>query len=73
MEEPGADVTVGSQSPEATMGPPPNQGVMGSPGLELLPGAKGQELPGPAPMEMDALDPPPREGPDRPTSSVLHQ
>jgi hypothetical protein len=32
---------------------------MGSPGSELPPGAKGWELPGPAPMEMDAPDPPP--------------
>jgi hypothetical protein len=36
----------------------PDQGVTGSPGSELPPGAKGQELLGPAPMEMDALDPP---------------
>jgi hypothetical protein len=34
-------------------------GVTGSPGSELPPGAKGQKLPGPAPMEMDASDPPP--------------
>jgi hypothetical protein len=46
---------------------------MGSPGSKLPPGAKGRELPGPATMEMDAPDPPPREGPDYPTSSVLHQ
>jgi hypothetical protein len=40
---------------------PPDQGVIGSPGSELPPGAKGQELPGPIPMEMDAPDPlPPR-------------
>jgi hypothetical protein len=62
----------GSQSPEVAMGPP-NQGVTGSPGLELPPGAKGRELTGPAPMEMDAPDPPPQDGPDRPTSGVLHQ
>jgi hypothetical protein len=35
---------------------PLGQGVTGSPGLELLPGVKGRELPGPAPMEMDALN-----------------
>jgi hypothetical protein len=39
---------------------PPDQGVMGSPGSELPPGAKCRELPGPAPMEMDAPDPPER-------------
>jgi hypothetical protein len=51
---------------------PPDQGVTGSPGSEPLPGVKGRELPGPAPMEMDAPDPPPlRE--DHPTSGVLHQ
>jgi hypothetical protein len=38
---------------------PPDQGVMGSPGSELPPGTKGRELPGLAPMEMDASDPPP--------------
>jgi hypothetical protein len=52
---------------------PPHQGVTGSRGSKLPPGVKGRELPGPAPMEMDASPPPPREGPDRPTSSVLHQ
>jgi hypothetical protein len=31
---------------------------MGSPGSELSPGVKGRELPGPAPMEMNAPDPP---------------
>jgi hypothetical protein len=52
---------------------------MGSPVLELPPGTKGRELPRPAPMEMDALDPSsPREGPDRQTSGyyiseVLHK
>jgi hypothetical protein len=51
---------------------PPDQGVTGSPGSELPPGAKDRELPRPAPMEMDTPDPP-REGPDRPTSGVLHQ
>jgi hypothetical protein len=39
---------------------PPGQGVTGSPGSELPPDAKGQELPRPAPMEMDAPDPPRR-------------
>jgi hypothetical protein len=53
---------------------PPDQGVTGSPGSELPPGAKGQGLPGPAPMEMDTPDPPPPlEGPARPMSGVLHQ
>jgi hypothetical protein len=51
----------------------PDQGVTGSPGSELPPCAKAQELPGPAPMEMDAPDPPPPEGLDHPTSGVLHQ
>jgi hypothetical protein len=36
-----------------------DQGVTGSPSSELPPGAKGWELPGPTPMEMDAPDPPP--------------
>jgi hypothetical protein len=51
---------------------PPDQGVMGSPGSELPPGAKGRELPGPAPMEMDASDPPGGLGPSnaRCTSSA---
>jgi hypothetical protein len=31
---------------------------MGSPGSELSPGVKGRELPGPAPMEMNAPEPP---------------
>jgi hypothetical protein len=52
-KELGADAVAESQSPEAAMGPP-DQGVTGSPGSELLPDAKGRELPGPAPMEMDA-------------------
>jgi hypothetical protein len=56
-EEPGVDMAAGSQSPEAFMGTL-DQGVTGSPGLELLPGAKGRELPGPAPLKMDASDPP---------------
>jgi hypothetical protein len=34
---------------------------MGSPSSELPPDAKGRELPGPAPMQMDAPDPPPPE------------
>jgi hypothetical protein len=50
----------GSQSPEVTHGPP-DQGVTRSPDSELPPGAKGWEFPGPAPMEMDAPDPPPPE------------
>jgi hypothetical protein len=33
---------------------------MGSLGSELPPGAEGWELPGPAPMKMDTLDPPGR-------------
>jgi hypothetical protein len=37
---------------------PPDQGVTGSPGSELPLGAKSRELPGPAPIEMDASDPP---------------
>jgi hypothetical protein len=57
MQEPGAVAAAGSQSPVAIMGPP-DQGVTRSPGLEPLPGVKGRELPGPAPMEMDASDPP---------------
>jgi hypothetical protein len=56
-EEPGADAAVGSQPLEVATGPP-DQGVSGSPGSELPPGAKGRELPEPAPMEMDAPDPP---------------
>jgi hypothetical protein len=43
VEEPGAIAAAESQSLVATMGP--------------LPGVKGRELPGHAPMEMDALDP----------------
>jgi hypothetical protein len=38
---------------------PPNQSVTGSLGSELPPGTEGRELPGPATMEMDALNPPP--------------
>jgi hypothetical protein len=72
MEEPGAVAAAGSQSSMATMGPP-DQGVTGSPGSEPLPGVKGRELPGPAPMEMDAPDPPPPLREDHPTSGVLHQ
>jgi hypothetical protein len=51
---------------------PPGQGVTGSPGSELPPDAKGQELPRPAPMEMDAPDPPGGLGPSnvRCTSST---
>jgi hypothetical protein len=56
-DEPGA--ADGSQSPEVAHGPP-DQGVTRSPDSELPPGAKGREFPGPAPMEMDAPDPPPR-------------
>jgi hypothetical protein len=41
---------------------PPDQGVTGSPGLEPLPCIKGRELPGPAPMEIDASEPPPPRG-----------
>jgi hypothetical protein len=60
VEEPGAIAAAESQSLVATMGP--------------LPGVKGRELPGHAPMEMDALDPPSGGGEgDRPTSGVLHQ
>jgi hypothetical protein len=47
--------------------------VLQSLGSELPPGTEGRELPVLAPMEMDVSDPPPREGPDRPTSGVLHQ
>jgi hypothetical protein len=69
-------MTAGSQSLEAAMAPP-DQGVMGSPGLELPPGAKGRELPRPAPMEMDVLDPPGRARTvQRPVyfiSEVLHE
>jgi hypothetical protein len=61
MEELGADAAAGSQSPVATMGPP-DQGVTGSPGSEPLPGVKGWELPGPAPMEIDVPDPLPSGG-----------
>jgi hypothetical protein len=64
-------VAAESQSLKAAMGSL-DQGVMGSPGSELPPGAKGQELAGPAPMEMDAPDP--SKGPgssnDRCTSSA---
>jgi hypothetical protein len=56
---------------------PPGQGVTGSPGSELPPGAKGRELPGPAPMEMDAPDPPRRaqtvQHPVYFISEVLHE
>jgi hypothetical protein len=70
-EEPAAIPAAGSQSSEAATGPP-NQTVMGSQTSELPPGTEDRELPGPAPMEMDALDPP-RKGPDHPTSGVLYQ
>jgi hypothetical protein len=56
-EEPGAVAVAGSQSSEAATSPP-SQAVMGSLVSVLPPGEKGQELPGPAPMEMDASDPP---------------
>jgi hypothetical protein len=50
---------------------------MGSPGSELQPGTKGQELPRPAPMEMDAPDPPGRartiQRPVYYISEVLHE
>jgi hypothetical protein len=55
-EEPGAVVAAGSQSPEATVAPH-DLAVMGSRTSELPPSTKGWELPGPAPMEMDASDP----------------
>jgi hypothetical protein len=57
VEETEASTAAESQSPEAAMGPP-GQGVTGSPGSELPPGAKGRELPRPAPMEINAPDPP---------------
>jgi hypothetical protein len=76
IEEPGADAAIGSQSPEAATGPP-DQTVTRSPGSELSPGTKGCELPGPAPMEMDAPDPPRRARTvQRPVyfiSEVLHE
>jgi hypothetical protein len=55
-EEPRAVTVAGSQSPEAAPGPP-DQAITGSRAPELPPGVKGRELPGPAPMEMDASDP----------------
>jgi hypothetical protein len=71
VEESGAVTATGSQSLVATMGPP-DQGVTGSLGSEPLPGVKGRELPGPAPMEIDAPDPRRGEGPSnvRCTSSA---
>jgi hypothetical protein len=70
-EEPGVVTAARSQSPEVTAGPH-DLAVVGSWASQLTPGAKGWELPGPAPMEMDAPDSP-GEGPDHPTSGALHQ
>jgi hypothetical protein len=50
-------------SPRRPPRAPPDQAVTGSPVLELPPCAKGRELPGPAPMEMDASDPSGGPGP----------
>jgi hypothetical protein len=62
----------GSQLPEAASGPH-DQTVMGSRTSEVPPDLEDRELPEPAPMEIDAPDPPPREGLDSPTTDVLHQ
>jgi hypothetical protein len=51
-EELGATTTAGSESPEACAGNH-DQAVMGSWAFGLPPGAQGQELPGPTPMEME--------------------
>jgi hypothetical protein len=74
VEEPGAVATAGSQPPEAATGPH-DQAVVGPRTSEVSSDAKGRELPRSAPMEIDAPEPPPppREGPDRPTSDILHQ
>jgi hypothetical protein len=75
-EEPGAVMVAGSQSPEAAPGPP-DQAITGSRAPELPPGVKGRELPGPAPMEMDAPDPSGRvrtvQRPVYYISEVLHE
>jgi hypothetical protein len=73
VQESGAVAVVGSQSSEAVAGHH-DQAVMRSHDqAEVSSDAKDRELPVPAPMEIDASDPPPREGPDHPTSGVLHQ
>jgi hypothetical protein len=50
----------GSQPPEAALGPH-DQTVVGSWTSEVLLNLEDRELPEPAPMEMDAPDPPPPE------------
>jgi hypothetical protein len=56
VEEPGAAMADGSQSPEAAAGPH-DQAVMGSQTSEVPPDAKGRDLPRPTPLEIDAPDP----------------
>jgi hypothetical protein len=51
-------VTAGSQTPEAAVGPR-DQAVVGPWTSEVSLDAKDRELPGPAPIEIDASDPPP--------------
>jgi hypothetical protein len=57
MEEPRAITVARSQSPEAAAGPQ-DQAVVGSQTSEVSTYAKDREHLGPAPMEIDALDPP---------------
>jgi hypothetical protein len=71
MEEPRAVMAAGSQSLEATAGAR-DQAIMGPRPLEASLDAKDQKPRGPAPMEIEAPEAP-REGPDHPASSILHQ
>jgi hypothetical protein len=59
VEEPRAITTVGSQSLVAAVGPH-DQAVVGPRASEVSLDIKDQELPGPAPMEIDAPDLPGR-------------
>jgi hypothetical protein len=59
VDEPRSISAAGSQSLEAIAGPH-DQAVMGPRTLEVSPDAKDWEFPGPAPMEIDASDPPRR-------------
>jgi hypothetical protein len=61
-----------SQPPEATSGLD-DQTVTGSRTSEVPLDPEDRELPVPEPMEIDAPDTPPREGPNRPTTGVLHR
>jgi hypothetical protein len=86
-EEPKTEEAVGSQLPEVspahgdTRSRPPeatsglhDQTVVGSWTSEVPLDLEDWELPEPAPIEIDAPDPPPpSEGPDHPTTGVLHQ